>query len=213
MPPFCGYATQTDLSNNFGKVSADAGGTEKQDESDTAVFVVIHNVERESTMTSKSINDEINSVGRTKIGTLSINNNTMDGFALTMTPDYGALRPDSSLDGEKDIPYGIQITKSGTLGEGMTMDANGVHSATVVSGSSATAIPVLSKASLGGEISSATTNLLLDVNIDIASEFRYRKNRFKHDTLYIFVSQSGETADAYAALDLCNKNKMKTCLG
>ena len=51
----------------------------------------------------------------------------------------------------------------------------------------------------------------LDVNIDIASEFRYRKNRFKNDTLYVFVSQSGETADTYAALDLCNKNIMKTC--
>ena len=50
----------------------------------------------------------------------------------------------------------------------------------------------------------------LDVNIDIASEFRYRKNRFKKDNLYIFVSQSGETADTYAALDICNKNKMKT---
>lgn len=51
----------------------------------------------------------------------------------------------------------------------------------------------------------------LDVNIDIASEFRYRKNRFKNDTLYVFVSQSGETADTYAALDICNKNNMKTC--
>ncbi len=51
----------------------------------------------------------------------------------------------------------------------------------------------------------------LDVSIDIASEFRYRKNRFKKDALYIFVSQSGETADTYAALDLCKKNKMKTC--
>ena len=51
----------------------------------------------------------------------------------------------------------------------------------------------------------------LDVTIDIASEFRYRKNRFKNDNLYIFVSQSGETADTYAALDLCNKNNMKTC--
>ena len=50
-----------------------------------------------------------------------------------------------------------------------------------------------------------------DVHIDIASEFRYRKNRFKKETLYIFVSQSGETADTYAALDLCNKNNMKTC--
>ena len=51
----------------------------------------------------------------------------------------------------------------------------------------------------------------LDVNVDIASEFRYRKNRFKKETLYVFVSQSGETADTYAALDLCNKNNMKTC--
>ena len=51
----------------------------------------------------------------------------------------------------------------------------------------------------------------LDVNIDIASEFRYRKNRFKKDGLYIFVSQSGETADTYAALELCKKNGMKTC--
>ncbi len=51
----------------------------------------------------------------------------------------------------------------------------------------------------------------LDVNVDIASEFRYRKNRFKKDNLYVFVSQSGETADTYAALDLCNKNGMKTC--
>ena len=50
----------------------------------------------------------------------------------------------------------------------------------------------------------------LDVSVDVASEFRYRKNRFKKDTLYIFVSQSGETADTYAALDLCNKKKMKT---
>ena len=51
----------------------------------------------------------------------------------------------------------------------------------------------------------------LDVTIDIASEFRYRKNKFKKENLYIFVSQSGETADTYAALVLCNKNNMKTC--
>ena len=54
-------------------------------------------------------------------------------------------------------------------------------------------------------------NTTFDVSVDIASEFRYRKNRFKKNNLYIFVSQSGETADTYAALDLCNKNNMKTC--
>ena len=51
----------------------------------------------------------------------------------------------------------------------------------------------------------------LDISIDIASEFRYRKLKLKTDCLYVFVSQSGETADTYAALDICKKNKMKTC--
>ncbi len=51
----------------------------------------------------------------------------------------------------------------------------------------------------------------LDVQVDIASEFRYRKNKFKTDCLYVFVSQSGETADTYAALNLCNINNMKSC--
>ena len=50
----------------------------------------------------------------------------------------------------------------------------------------------------------------LDVVIDIASEFRYKTNKFKKNNLYIFVSQSGETADTFAALELCKKNKMKT---
>ena len=51
----------------------------------------------------------------------------------------------------------------------------------------------------------------LDVAIDIASEFRYRKNRFKKNNLYIFVSQSGETADRAFRLAKCDKNNMKTC--
>ena len=35
--------------------------------------------------------------------------------------------------------------------------------------------------------------------------------RFNSNNLYIFVSQSGETADTAAALDMCKKNKVKTC--
>jgi Glucosamine 6-phosphate synthetase, contains amidotransferase and phosphosugar isomerase domains len=54
-------------------------------------------------------------------------------------------------------------------------------------------------------------NTNLDVSIDIASEFRYRRIKFKKDCLYVFVSQSGETADTYAALNMCKTNKMKTC--
>jgi len=51
----------------------------------------------------------------------------------------------------------------------------------------------------------------IPVEIDIASEFRYRKLKFNNKNLYVFVSQSGETADTYAALDLCKKNNVKTC--
>ena len=51
----------------------------------------------------------------------------------------------------------------------------------------------------------------IDVDIDIASEFRYRKLRFNINHLYIFVSQSGETADTAAAQNICKKNNVKTC--
>jgi len=51
----------------------------------------------------------------------------------------------------------------------------------------------------------------IPIEIDIASEFRYRKINLNKKNLYIFVSQSGETADTFAALDLCKKNKVKTC--
>ena len=51
----------------------------------------------------------------------------------------------------------------------------------------------------------------IPIEIDIASEFRYRKIKLNKKNLYVFVSQSGETADTFAALDLCKKNKVKTC--
>jgi len=51
----------------------------------------------------------------------------------------------------------------------------------------------------------------LDVSVDVASEFRYRNNKIKENELYIFVSQSGETADTIAALDFCKKRGAKTC--
>ena len=51
----------------------------------------------------------------------------------------------------------------------------------------------------------------IPIEIDVASEFRYRKIKFNQNYLYIFVSQSGETADTFAALDKCKKNNVKTC--
>ena len=54
-------------------------------------------------------------------------------------------------------------------------------------------------------------NTSIEVDCEIASEFRYRKINFGKNDLYIFVSQSGETADTLAALEMCKKNKAMTC--
>lgn len=49
----------------------------------------------------------------------------------------------------------------------------------------------------------------IEVEVDIASEFRYRKHPFRDDNLMIFVSQSGETADTLAALKYAKQNNQK----
>jgi glucosamine--fructose-6-phosphate aminotransferase (isomerizing) len=46
----------------------------------------------------------------------------------------------------------------------------------------------------------------LPVEVDIASEFRYRESPMVENGLSIFVSQSGETADTLAALRYCKEN-------
>lgn len=46
----------------------------------------------------------------------------------------------------------------------------------------------------------------LPVEVDIASEFRYREPPVSERTLALFVSQSGETADTLAALRYCRGN-------
>ncbi|MEP6343648.1 MAG: glutamine--fructose-6-phosphate transaminase (isomerizing) [Maricaulaceae bacterium] len=50
----------------------------------------------------------------------------------------------------------------------------------------------------------------LAVDIDIASEFRYRKPVLTKNSLFIAVSQSGETADTLAALRYCKEAGLKT---
>lgn len=51
----------------------------------------------------------------------------------------------------------------------------------------------------------------LPVDVDIASEFRYRQAPLDQQSLAVFVSQSGETADTYAALQHARKRGL-TCL-
>ncbi|ODT86276.1 glutamine--fructose-6-phosphate transaminase (isomerizing) [Phenylobacterium sp. SCN 70-31] len=50
----------------------------------------------------------------------------------------------------------------------------------------------------------------LPVDVEIASEFRYRQPALRPDSLVIAVSQSGETADTLAALRYCQDKGMKS---
>lgn len=48
------------------------------------------------------------------------------------------------------------------------------------------------------------------VEVDLASEFRYRNPKLSDDTLVVIISQSGETADSLAALRLVKEKGIKT---
>ncbi|WP_019960979.1 glutamine--fructose-6-phosphate transaminase (isomerizing) [Woodsholea maritima] len=50
----------------------------------------------------------------------------------------------------------------------------------------------------------------LPVEVDIASEFRYRAPAFLKDDVALFISQSGETADTLEAMRLCQAKGVKT---
>ena len=50
----------------------------------------------------------------------------------------------------------------------------------------------------------------MPVEVDIASEFRYRNPSLPKDSLVMVLSQSGETADTLAALRLANEKGLKT---
>lgn len=50
----------------------------------------------------------------------------------------------------------------------------------------------------------------IKTDVIIASEFRYAEPIMEKDSLFIVISQSGETADTLEALKLANKNNLKT---
>ncbi|ACG79372.1 glucosamine--fructose-6-phosphate aminotransferase (isomerizing) [Phenylobacterium zucineum HLK1] len=52
----------------------------------------------------------------------------------------------------------------------------------------------------------------LPVDVDVASEFRYRQPALRENTLTIAISQSGETADTLAALRYCKDKGLQTAV-
>lgn len=50
----------------------------------------------------------------------------------------------------------------------------------------------------------------IPVRVELASEFRYRRNKLDPNALVIIISQSGETADSLAALRMAKEKSVKT---
>ena len=78
--------------------------------------------------------------------------------------------------------------------------------------SSASTITACGTASYAGAVAKYWFERLarIPVDVDIASEFRYREAPLRKGDLAIFISQSGETADTLAALALCQGRKGRT---
>ena len=158
--PFSLYSTTATITKqaiNADNPLIDAGGSE------TAVYQLLHAISRASSLKTTTTTAKIDKIGRTKIGTITINNNTRDGYKLTMTPEFGTMRPVSNDDGETAISYAVQFTRSGDLGEGIDFKDD-VPNQEIAAASE---IEVLSRA--GEFVTSATEDLSLNVNIVIAS--------------------------------------------
>ena len=83
----------------------------------------------------------------------------------------------------------------------MTVDASGYLTASQ---------PVLAKLRLTSDQTDLTQESYNKLKLDEAA-IDTKSGFDNSNDLYIFVSQSGETADTYAALEKCKKNQVKTC--
>ncbi len=87
------------------------------------VFDMYHDVEAVNSMVA-SIGSSVELLNSLQgLGNIIVNNNTLDGFAITLESSNGALVPTTGDNGEEPLDYKIKVLKvGGTLGKGMTID-------------------------------------------------------------------------------------------
>jgi hypothetical protein len=120
-----------------------------------------HAVARISTFkyTPKTSVINYNSAG-IEISSISVINNTIDGFTLTVaSAEGGVLHPATSADGEQDIPYGLDLTSTGTKGTGVN-----IYTTIASSDLSSSAADILTVASS----QSTPTSLQIAVSVSLA---------------------------------------------
>lgn len=145
-------------------ISANVDESNVQDAAVSDTFSLSHTVTRISKFKTTVIASTISEAGDTQLGSFSVDNNTLDGFSLTIeSAKGGILEPTGTTDGEADIQYAIKINATGQTGVGL--DTDYAHSsADLATG----AVDILSMA--GSAVSSATdADFELVVSIDDAA--------------------------------------------
>lgn len=135
-----------------------------QDSSESETQELTHTISRISTFkyTPKTSVINYDSSG-INIAAISVINNTIDGFTLSVSSAQGGvLSPDSTDDGEQDIPFNLSLEAVGSQGTGV--DSN-LSIAQTALGDPSSPVNILA---VTGEQSSPTS-LALEVNVALDS--------------------------------------------
>jgi hypothetical protein len=78
-----------------------------------------HNVDKVSEFVVRGKNvSKFESTSSIEVASVSLDNNTRDGYALYLSTTHGVLRSGTSAHGEEDIAYNLSKTQSGNSPEG-----------------------------------------------------------------------------------------------
>ncbi len=106
----------------------------------------------------------------------------------------------------------INSMQNALSGEKVNIDAFGMETKAIVESIDSIYILACGTSYHAGLVAKYWIEDIVDVqvNVEIASEFRYRNPVIKPNTLFIAISQSGETADTLEAIKLVKERRKKT---
>ena len=150
------------LVNPTSAVSVEVNG------SSTQVFSLDHTVKRISNFKAQSTNTDISEVGENKIGTLTVQNNTRDGFSVTIASEQGGvLHSATDLDGETDLEYSVLLEKSTGVGKGGNIVEDKLFLTSDLE--PGVAVSILDVSDTGDGFATSATDLEYDIFVDIDS--------------------------------------------
>jgi hypothetical protein len=117
------FGTNITINELSGQVYYDETGNGLPDDtvSSAQALILTHSVDRKSSFTFSSDTNTIKTSGTTKIGSCTLENNTRDGFELSVSSaQKGVLEALDTKDGEVAIPYTLQLTKLNAIGKNLS---------------------------------------------------------------------------------------------